>query len=69
MILGLSVVASISLILKVEGTTNRSHYNISFFVYAFTLVLLGPPATMLVILISNMVEWLRHRYPWYIQML
>jgi len=67
MILTLGAVASISLILKVEGTTSRSHYNISFFIYAFTLVLLGAPATMLVILISNVVEWLKHRYPWYIQ--
>ena len=48
MILILSIAASISLILKVEGTTSSSHYNISFFFYAFTLILLGLPACMLV---------------------
>ena len=42
MLLVLMTAASISLIFKVEGSTNRSHYNISFLIYAFALILLGP---------------------------
>lgn len=60
--------SSISQILKVEGTTKTSHYNISFLVYSFTLILLGTPAAMLVILVSHLIEWAWHRYPWYIQL-
>jgi diguanylate cyclase (GGDEF)-like protein/putative nucleotidyltransferase with HDIG domain len=66
-LLALGALASLSLILKVPGTTERSHYNISFLVYAFTFVLLGAPAAMFVILFSNLVEWAWHKYPWYIQ--
>ncbi|HSB67218.1 MAG TPA: diguanylate cyclase, partial [Anaerolineales bacterium] len=62
----LSVLASLSLILKVEGSTKRSHYNISFVIYAFTFVLLGPEEAILVILIANLAEWAWYRYPWYI---
>lgn len=67
MVAGLSALASLSLIIKVIGTTDRSHYNISFLVYGFALVLLGPEEAMLVILVSNLVDWAWHRYPWYIQ--
>jgi diguanylate cyclase (GGDEF)-like protein/putative nucleotidyltransferase with HDIG domain len=67
-LLGLSILGSFSLILKVVGATERSHYNISFLVYAFTLILLGLPAAILVITISHLVEWTWHKYPWYIQL-
>jgi diguanylate cyclase (GGDEF)-like protein/putative nucleotidyltransferase with HDIG domain len=67
LLLGLCALATLSLILKVEGTTNRSHYNISFLLYAFTFVLLGPEAAVFAVLTSNLVEWAWHRYPWYIQ--
>jgi diguanylate cyclase (GGDEF)-like protein/putative nucleotidyltransferase with HDIG domain len=67
MLLALSVIASLTLILKVVGATGRSHYNISFLVYGFTFLLLGPEEAIFVILISNLVEWAWHRYPWYIQ--
>ena len=59
--------ASLALIFKVVGTTNRSHYNISFLIYGASLFLLGTPQTLLVILISNLVDWFWHKYPWYIQ--
>jgi len=62
----LSGLASLSLILKVEGTTSRTHYNISFLIYAFTFVLLGPEATILVTTVANLSEWVWYRYPWYI---
>lgn len=65
-LLGLSGLASLSLILKIEGVTERSHYNISFIIYGFSFVLLGMPATMLVVFTSNLVEWVWHKYPWYI---
>ncbi len=68
MLLVLIAGASISLILKVEGATERSHYNISFLIYAFTFVLFGPDATALVILISNLIDWAWHKYIWYIQL-
>jgi len=67
MLLVLMTAASISLIFKVEGSTNRSHYNISFLIYAFALILLGPPETVLIIVVSNLADWIWHRYPWYIQ--
>lgn len=63
----LSVIASLTLILKVEGATGRSHYNISFLVYGFAFILLGPQEAVFIVLISNLVEWAWHRYPWYIQ--
>jgi diguanylate cyclase (GGDEF)-like protein/putative nucleotidyltransferase with HDIG domain len=62
----LSSLASLSLVLKVEGATNRLHYNVSFLIYAFTFIVLGTPAAILVIFISNLVEWIWFRYPWYI---
>ncbi len=66
LLLGLSGLASFALIFKVEGSTNRSHYNFSFLVYAFTFIELGPEPTALVVLISNQAEWIWYRYPWYI---
>ena len=64
--LALGVLGSLSLIFKVEGSTSRSHYNISFLIYAFSFVLLGPEATILVMTVSNLSEWIWYRYPWYI---
>lgn len=67
MLLVLTGIASLSLIFKVVGSTERSHYNISFLIYAFTFVMFGPEASIWVILLSNLAEWAWHRYPWYIQ--
>ncbi|MGW8144722.1 MAG: GGDEF domain-containing protein, partial [Anaerolineales bacterium] len=66
-LLGLSGLASFAFFFKVEGTTNRSHYNISFLVYGFTFAFLGAEACIIVILLSNLVDWAWHKYPWYIQ--
>lgn len=63
----LCILGSLSLILKVEGSTNRSHYDVSFLVYAFSFVVLSPEEALLVILVSNLAEWAWHKYPWYIQ--
>ncbi|HSF80666.1 MAG TPA: diguanylate cyclase [Anaerolineales bacterium] len=67
MVLALSVVSSLSLVLKVIDSTDKSHYNISFLVYGFTFLLFGPEAAVVVVLVSNLVEWAWHQYVWYIQ--
>ena len=61
------LLASLALILKVEGPTNRSHYTFSFLVYGFTFALLGIPETIIVIVVSNLAEWIWNKPPWYIQ--
>lgn len=63
----LCVLGSVMHILKVEGATNRSHYTISFIVYGFTLITLGLPEMILVILVSNLAEWGWNKRAWYIQ--
>jgi diguanylate cyclase (GGDEF)-like protein/putative nucleotidyltransferase with HDIG domain len=63
----LCVLASFALIIKVEGATNRSHYTFSFILYGFAFAHLGVPQAMIVILVSNLVEWLYKRDPWFIQ--
>lgn len=63
----LCLLASLALILKVEGPTNRSHYTFSFLVYGFSFTLLGIPETILVIVVSNLAEWLWNRPLWYTQ--
>jgi diguanylate cyclase (GGDEF)-like protein/putative nucleotidyltransferase with HDIG domain len=65
-LLVLFILASIAQVIKVEGTTNRSHYAISFVLYAFTLFRLGLVETMFVILVSYFAEWLWRRPAWYI---
>ena len=67
-LLALAVLAAAAQLLKLEGPTEQSSYNISWLVYGFTLALLGVPAAVLVILAAHLVEWLRYRYPWYIQL-
>ncbi len=54
--------------LKVVGPTERSSYNLSWVVYGFSFLLLGAPATVVVIVAAHLAEWLRYRYPWYIQL-
>ncbi len=54
--------------LKVVGPTERSSYNLSWVVYGFSFLLLGAPAAVVVIVAAHLAEWLRYRYPWYIQL-
>ncbi len=68
MLVILCLLASLTLILKVEGATNRSHYTFSFLIYGFTFALYGIPEAMLVIVISNAAEWIWNRPAWYIQL-
>ncbi|MCX6045176.1 MAG: GGDEF domain-containing protein [Chloroflexi bacterium] len=53
--------------LKIVGATKRTSYNLSWIVYGFAFVLLGTPATLLVILFAHLVEWVWYHYAWYIQ--
>lgn len=66
MLLFLLILSSMAQVVKVEGTTNRSHYAVSFVVYTFTLFQLGLIETMLVILVSYFAEWLWRSPAWYI---
>ena len=67
MVIVLSLLASFFLIFKVAGTTIRSHYTFSFLIYGFAFAYFGPGETLLVVLISNLVEWAWNRPPWFIQ--
>ena len=53
----------------VFGTTARSTYSLSWIIYAYTLIALGPTATFIVVFISHLAEWLldQDRLKWYIQ--
>jgi diguanylate cyclase (GGDEF)-like protein/putative nucleotidyltransferase with HDIG domain len=57
----------LTLLFKVEGTTDRTHYDITFLIYGCTLILFGAPAAVIVIVVAHVIEWIWHRYPWYIQ--
>ena len=64
----LSILGALSLLIKVEGSTNRTHYDITFVIYGFTLILLGAPETIIVITVAHLVEQAWHKYAWYIQL-
>jgi hypothetical protein len=66
-ILVTALLAGVAQIFKVEGPTERSNYNISWVFYGFSFLLFGAFSAMVVILIAHLIEWLRHKYPWYIQ--
>lgn len=66
-LLGLCIAGALASVFKVEGATNRSHYTISFLIYGFAFALLGSSASLVVITVSSLVEWLWRRPPWFIQ--
>jgi diguanylate cyclase (GGDEF)-like protein/putative nucleotidyltransferase with HDIG domain len=68
LVAAVSILAAVAQVLKVEGPTERSSYNISWVAYGLAFLTWGAPAAMLVILVSHLVEWVKHRYPWYIQL-
>jgi hypothetical protein len=63
----LAILAAGAQILKLEGPNDRTNYNIASFVFGFTLIILGGPATLFVIVVAHLAEWVWHKYPWYIQ--
>ncbi len=68
--LGLYILAALAAgaqVIKVEGPNDKTNYNIAWFVYGFTFIALGAPAALFVIVIAHLVEWSKHKYPWFIQ--
>jgi len=63
----LAALGAVAQTFKVEGPTNRTNYSIAWFVYGFTFIAFGVAATVFVVLVSHLVEWFWHKYPWYIQ--
>lgn len=63
----LAVFGAAAQTLKVEGPDDKTNYSIAWFVYGFAFVLLGPGAAVFVVVVSHLVEWAWHKYPWYIQ--
>ena len=62
----LCLLASLALIIKVEGATNRSHYTFSFILYGFAFAHFGVLEAAIVIIVSNLVEWIVNRPPWFV---
>ncbi len=67
LLLTLSVLTAVSQVIKVEGPTPRTNYNLSHVFYGFVMIALGAPAACFVIFIACVIEWIWHKYPWYIQ--
>ncbi len=66
--LAMGSLAAVAHILKQPGPTSRSSYQASFIIYGFSMILLGAPATILIIIIAHMLEYAWGTYyPWYIQ--
>ena len=64
----LTGIAAVAQVFKVEGATHKSSYNLSWVVYGFSFLILGGSATLFVILVAHLIDWIWHKYPWYIQM-
>lgn len=63
----LAALGAIAQTAKVEGPNDKTNYSIAWFVYGFTFITYGVFAAMFVILIAHLVEWVWHKYPWFIQ--
>ena len=63
----LAVLGAVAQTLKVEGPNARTNYSIAWFVYGFAFIAMGVETAIFVIVISHLVEWIWHKYPWYIQ--
>jgi hypothetical protein len=64
----LTGIATVAQVYKVEGATHKSSYNLGWVVYGLAFVFLGGPATLFIILAAHLIDWVWHKYPWYIQM-
>ena len=63
----LAALGAVAQTFKVEGPNAKTNYSIAWFVYGFAFIAYGPGAALFVIVISHLVEWIWHKYPWYIQ--
>lgn len=52
------VLASLLQFLSVFGSTARSSYSLSWIVYGFSLIAMGPRAALIVIMVAHIVEWM-----------
>lgn len=67
-LLALGSLAAATHILKQPGPTSRTSYQVSFMIYGFAILLLGAPATALIVIIAHVLEYTwGENYPWYIQ--
>lgn len=63
----LAALGSFAQTLKVEGPDDRTNYSIAWFVYGLAFITLDPNSALFVIVIAHLVDWIWHKYPWYIQ--
>ena len=63
----LAILGAAAQTLKVEGPNNRTNYSIAWFAYGLAFIALGPTAALFIVVVSHLVEWAWHKYPWYIQ--
>jgi diguanylate cyclase (GGDEF)-like protein/putative nucleotidyltransferase with HDIG domain len=64
----LCLLASFTQIFKVHGATEKSSYNVSWILYGFSWVLFGVPQTVIIIIVSHLLEWIWYKYKWSIQL-
>ena len=62
-----ALLGAVAQTIKVEGPNDKTNYSIAWFVYGFVFITLGLEAAVFVILIAHLVEWIWHKYPWFIQ--
>jgi len=63
----LAALGAVAQTLKVEGPNDKTNYSIAWFVYGFAFIAYGPLSAMFVVVMSHLVEWVWHKYPWFIQ--
>ena len=63
----LAALGAVAQTLKVQGPNARTNYSIAWLVYGLAFIAYGPSAALLVVVVSHLVEWIWHKYPWYIQ--
>jgi hypothetical protein len=63
----LAALGAVAQTLKVEGPNEKTNYSIAWFVYGFAFLAGGLASALFVILVAHLVDWIWHRYPWYIQ--
>ena len=63
----LAALGAVAQTLKVEGPNARTNYSIAWIIYGFALITHAPASAMFVIVVSHLVEWAWHKYPWFIQ--
>jgi diguanylate cyclase (GGDEF)-like protein/putative nucleotidyltransferase with HDIG domain len=62
----LGALAALTQILKVEGATARSSYELSWVIWGFAFANYGSSAAALTIFVSYIAEWVWHRQKWFI---